>query len=424
MILCISIFTILTIVGTPTGISMGLAALIGGLVYSVPMPEMAGQFLSDSSSYLLLAVPFFVLSGNLSHAGKITERIFEFSRSLTGWLPGGLAHANILSSLFYAGMAGSAAADAAGLGSVKVKAMEEEGYTPAFSGAVTAASSVIGPVFPPSIPLVIYGTLAGVSVRRLFIGGVLPGVLMCLGLMIPILFLSGSFHLSGTAFDPQEMLQCLIRSLWALLTPVLILVGFITGWFTPAGGACVAAAYALVTSILIYRSLDWKSFKSCMLEAGAASANTLFIIGTASLFTWVAGHAGAPFSVAPLLSWLAARPAILLLVIHAILLIAGMFLEPVAIMALALPVFLPLIRDAGIDSVHFGVILVLNLMIGQITPPFGISLFILSHKTGVSVRELWKAIFPFLIPLLVVLLVCTFAPDVVLALPELLIQGQ
>ena len=424
MILCISIFILLTIIGTPIGISLGLAALTGGMVYSVPMPEIAGQFLTDSGSYLLLAVPFFVLSGNLSHAGKITERIFEFSRRLTGWLPGGLVHASILSSLFYAGIAGSAASDAAGLGSVKINAMKEEGCTPAFSGAVTAASSVIGPVFPPSIPLVIYGALAGVSVRKLFIGGVLPGVLMCLGLMITILFFSGSLHLQRSAFDPQEILQCLIRSLWALMTPVLILTGYIAGWFTPAGGACIAAAYTLVISILVYRSLDWKSFKSCMLEAGAASANTLFIIGTATLFTWVSARAGVPFSVAPMFSWLAGHPMILLLAIHVILLIAGMFLEPVAIMALVLPVFMPLIREAGISQIHFGVILVLNLMIGQITPPFGISLFILSQNTGVPVRVLWKAISPFLIPLIVVLLICTFVPDIVLALPELLIHEQ
>ena len=354
--------------------------------------------------------------------GKITTKIFDFAQSLVGWIPGGLGHANIVASIIFAGMSGSAAADAGGLGVIEMKAMRDNGYDNAFSAAVTSASSVIGPIFPPSIPLIIYGSVASVSVAKLFMGGVLPGLLMGLALMILVFIFAVKRGYERTPFRLKVLWESFKGSILSLITPLIILAGFTTGWVTPTEASCIAVVYSLVISAFVYRSLGLKKFLECAKESALGAANTLFIIGTSTLFTYVMVKEGISKDIANFILGISSNPAIILLIINIILLVLGMFMEPGAILTLMLPVLVPIAQAIGLDLVHFGVVMVLNLMIGQVTPPFGVCLFIISDLARVKLEILYKSILPFIIPLIVTLLMCTYIPGIVTWLPNMLIK--
>ena len=414
-------FVILLVIGVPISISIGASAVLGCLSLGYPLVVIGQKMVSGVDSFLLIAVPLFILAGNLMNAGKITEKIFDACKELVGWIPGGLGHANVVASIIFAGMSGSAVADAGGLGAIEMEAMTKNGYDEDFSGAVTAASSVIGPIFPPSIPLIIYGSVASVSVDKLFMGGVVPGVLMGLLLMAMILWYAIRRKYERHAFNLKNLLKKTLYGIPAFMTPLIILSGFTLGWFTPTEASSIAVIYSLIIAVFVYRTMDWESFKKCLKDSAISSANTLFIIGTSTLFTYVMAKEGISRQIADVILGISSNPAIVLLVINVLLLVLGMIMEPGAILTLMLPVLLPIANGLGLNLVHFGVMIVLNLMIGQVTPPFGVCLFVISDVNKLKLERMYKSILPFLIPLVATLLLVTYIPQIVTFLPTLLL---
>lgn len=421
MIVIILVFVALLLLGLPISVSIGVSAIAGCLYMGYDLVIIGQQMVNGIDSFLLIAIPLFIMAGNLMNAGNITAKIFDTAKALVGWIPGGLGHANVVASVVFAGMSGSAVADAGGLGTIEMEAMSSNGYDRDFSGAVTAASSVIGPIFPPSIPLVIYGSVASVSVAKLFMGGIVPALIMSVLLMGIVYIYAVVRKYEKTPFNLRKFITQFVSSVPALLTPLIILSGFAFGWFTPTEASSIAVIYALLVSVFVYRSMDWKRFKKCLLDSAISSANTLFIIGTSTLFTYLMAMEGISRQMSSAILSLSANPAVILLLINLLLLILGMFMEPGAILTLMLPVLIPIAKDLGLDMVHFGVVIVLNLMIGQVTPPFGVCLFVIADCNKLKIESLYKAILPFLIPLILTLLLITYVPWLVTALPSALL---
>lgn len=417
MILFFIAFAVLLVIGVPISISIGASAILGCLSLGYPLVVIGQKMVSGIDSFLLIAVPLFILAGNLMNAGKITEKIFDTAKELVGWIPGGLGHANVVASVIFAGMSGSAVADAGGLGAIEMEAMRKNGYDDEFSAAITATSSVIGPIFPPSIPLIIYGSVASVSVDKLFMGGVLPGLLMGVLLMVMVYYFAIKRKYERHPFNFKALMRQFAGSILALITPLIILSGFVLGWFTPTEASSIAVAYSLVIALCVYKTLTWKSFLECLKESAISSANTLFIIGTSTLFTYVMAMEGISRQMSDVILGISSNPALVLLVINILLLILGMIMEPGAILTLMLPVLLPIANGLGLDLVHFGVMVVLNLMIGQVTPPFGVCLFVISDVNKIRLETLYKSILPFLIPLIATLFLVTYIPGIVTWLP-------
>ena len=414
-------FAVLLIIGVPISISIGASAVLGCLSLGYPLVVIGQKMVSGIDSFLLIAVPLFILAGNLMNAGKITERIFDTARELVGWIPGGLGHANVVASVIFAGMSGSAVADAGGLGAIEMEAMRKNGYDDDFASAVTASSSVIGPIFPPSIPLIIYGSVASVSVDKLFMGGVMPGLLMAGLLMILIYIYAVRRGYERHPFNLRALLRQFAGSILALITPLIILSGFVLGWFTPTEASSIAVIYSLLIALLVYKTLTWKSFLKCLKDSAISSANTLLIIGTSTLFTYVMAMEGISRQISQVILGISSNPVIVLLAINVLLLVLGMIMEPGAILTLMLPVLLPIANGLGLNLVHFGVMIVLNLMIGQVTPPFGVCLFVISDVNKIKLESLYKSIIPFLIPLIATLFLVTYIPGIVTWLPNALL---
>ena len=422
MVIFLIAFVLLLVIGVPISISIGASAVLGCLSLGYPLVVIGQKMVSGIDSFLLIAVPLFILAGNLMNAGKITEKIFDTAKELVGWIPGGLGHANVVASIIFAGMSGSAVADAGGLGAIEMEAMKKNGYDEDFAGAVTAASSVIGPIFPPSIPLIIYGSVASVSVDQLFMGGVVPGLLMGVLLMVMVLYFAIVRRYERHPFRLRALIRQFLGSIPALITPVIILCGFVVGWFTPTEASSIAVIYSLLIALFLYRTLDWTSFKKCLKDSAISSANTLFIIGTSTLFTYVMAMEGISRQFADVILGISSNPNVVLLVINVLLLVLGMVMEPGAILTLMLPVLLPIANGLGLDLVHFGVMVVLNLMIGQVTPPFGVCLFVISDVNKLKLERLYRSILPFLVPLILTLILVTYIPGIVTALPNALLS--
>ena len=422
MVIFLIAFVLLLVIGVPISISIGASAVLGCLSLGYPLVVIGQKMVSGIDSFLLIAVPLFILAGNLMNAGKITEKIFDTAKELVGWIPGGLGHANVVASIIFAGMSGSAVADAGGLGAIEMEAMKKNGYDEDFAGAVTAASSVIGPIFPPSIPLIIYGSVASVSVDQLFMGGVVPGLLMGVLLMVMVLYFAIVRRYERHPFRLRALIRQFLGSIPALITPVIILCGFVVGWFTPTEASSIAVIYSLLIALFLYRTLDWKSFKKCLKDSAISSANTLFIIGTSTLFTYVMAMEGISRQFADVILGISSNPNVVLLVINVLLRVLGMVMEPGAILTLMLPVLLPIANGLGLDLVHFGVMVVLNLMIGQVTPPFGVCLFVISDVNKLKLERLYRSILPFLVPLILTLILVTYIPGIVTALPNALLS--
>ena len=422
MVIFLIAFVLLLVIGVPISISIGASAVLGCLSLGYPLVVIGQKMVSGIDSFLLIAVPLFILAGNLMNAGKITEKIFDTAKELVGWIPGGLGHANVVASIIFAGMSGSAVADAGGLGAIEMEAMKKNGYDEDFAGAVTAASSVIGPIFPPSIPLIIYGSVASVSVDQLFMGGVVPGLLMGVLLMVMVLYFAIVRRYERHPFRLRALIRQFLGSIPALITPVIILCGFVVGWFTPTEASSIAVIYSLLIALFLYRTLDWKSFKKCLKDSAISSANTLFIIGTSTLFTYVMAMEGISRQFADVILGISSNPNVVLLVINVLLLVLGMVMEPGAILTLMLPVLMPIANGLGLDLVHFGVMVVLNLMIGQVTPPFGVCLFVISDVNKLKLERLYRSILPFLVPLILTLILVTYIPGIVTALPNALLS--
>ncbi|MBS0248074.1 MAG: TRAP transporter large permease [Proteobacteria bacterium] len=420
MIVLFGVFFVFLIAGVPIFIALGLSSLaythfIAGIPDFVVLHRMAGGV----DSFPLLAVPFFILAGNLMNSAGITNRIFAFATASVGWLRGGLGHVNVVGSVIFAGMSGTAVADAGGLGTIEIKAMRDHGYPTNFSVGITAASSTIGPIIPPSLPMVVFGVMANASIGQLFAAGFVPGLLMAASLMIYTTWFARRHGIgSDQAFRWFELGRSLLDAIPALLTPGLIIGGMTFGWFTPTEAAIAACFWALILGALLYRTLTLKQFYKITLDTIETTAAVLLIVGAASLFGWVLTTTQVTEKFSALLLSISDNPLMILLIINVLLLIVGCFMETIAAISILVPVLMPAVLKVGIDPVQFGVIMVLNLMIGLLTPPVGMVLFILSRVANIPFDRTVKAVSPFLIPLLIVLLLISIFPELTLAVPK------
>jgi len=410
----------LVLLAMPVAFALGVVALgylwfQGAAVIGAPQRLMAGV-----DSFTLLAVPFFILAGNLMNTSGITDRIYNFCNAFVGHFRGGLGHVNVVGSVIFSGMSGSAVADAGGLGALEIKAMTKEGYPRDFAGALTAASCVVGPIIPPSIPLVLYAVIANVSVGRLFLGGILPGLVIGLCLMAWIWYVAGKRSFPrGRRFSWAERGRATARAILPLMTPVIIMGGMFAGIFTATEAAAVAALYALALGTLVYRELGWRDLLKVFRDSMNTTAVVGFIVAAATLFNWVLARERVPQQVAELLLGITDDPLLMLLLINLLLLFLGMFMEALAVMVLTVPVLMPVIAALGIDPVHFGLVLTLNLMMGLLTPPMGIGLFVVAKVGGIPLQQLIRAVLPFFVPLVVALVLITAFPQITLFLPDL-----
>ena len=371
-------------------------------------------------SFPLLAVPFFILAGNLMNSAGITNRIYDFAVALAGWMRGGLAQVNIIGSVIFAGMSGTAIADAAGLGTIEIKAMKDHGYDTEFAVGVTAASSTLGPIIPPSLPFVIYGMMANVSIGALFLGGVVPGAVMTLFMMLYVYYCARRYNMGrDQVFRWKVLALSFMAAFPALLTPAIIIGGMTFGWFTPTEAAIAACAWAMILGIFLYRSMSLKQFYKVTMDTIETTAGVLLIVGAASLFGWVLTTTRVTEYATEALLAVTDNRYIILLLANVVLLVVGCFLEPIASISILVPVLMPVIAKVGIDPVHFGVMMTLNLMIGLLHPPLGMVLFVLARIARLSLERTTMAILPWLIPLLLSLLAITLIPELTLWLPRL-----
>jgi C4-dicarboxylate transporter, DctM subunit len=419
-----SLLVLLMLLGLPVAVAMGLTSVITLIaIGQADILSVIGQRMyASTTAFPLLAIPFFILAGNLMNTGGMTERIFRFAHSLVGHFKGGLGQVNVLGSMVFAGMSGSALADAMGLGAIEVKAMVKAGYQPRFAAAVSAASATIGPVIPPSVPLVIYGSMTGVSVGALFLGGVVPGVLMGLAMMVTVYVIASKRNYPREQrASRREVARSLLGGLAALATPLLIMGGILSGAFTPTEAAVVACLYAMFLGMVVYREMVWADLPRILWETVQQTAQVMFIVAAAGLFGWLLIFLRVPDALIAWLTTLSDSPLSVLLIINLILLLLGCFMEGIAIMLLTIPIFVPIISKLGIDPVHFGVLMTLNLMLGMLTPPVGMVLYAMSSVACVPMMELARELVPFLIALVVVLAMITVLPAMVTWLPTLVL---
>ncbi len=410
---------------------IGFSMLAGGIAYLVVKQQdlgLAAEQVCNGlyNSYVLLAVPMFVLAANLMNAGTVSERLFDFCRILVGRLRGGLAQVDILVSVIFSGMSGSAIADAAGPGLVTIKQMlKKPEYSRGFAGAVVVASATLGPIIPPSIPMVIYGLVSGASVGALFLGGVVPGVVMALLMMAVVQVIAVRRNMPREAPVPlREWPRVIVRGGLPLSMPVVLLGGIYSGAFTPTEAAAVAACHALILSTLVYRALNWRQLAAVVLESARSSAVITLILAGSFLLNYAFTAEGVPQAMAQWVDALHLSPVQFLLLVNVMFLVLGCFLDVSVLLLVFVPMLLPAVKLLGIDLVHFGVLVVLNMMIGLIHPPFGMLLFVTKALTGIPIGEMVKEGWPFFVMLLLLLLAMTLFPQIVLWLPQTMGYGK
>jgi tripartite ATP-independent transporter DctM subunit len=409
------------LIGVPLFASMGLAAFAFVWFAGIPAGIIPQKVAQAANSFPLLAAPLFILMGNIMNSGGITDRIFAFATACVGWLRGGLCHANILASVIFAGMSGSAVADAAGVGTLEIKAMKDEGYDAETAAAITAASATIGPIIPPSLPMVIYGVSADVSIGRLFLAGVIPGLLMAGALMAMVTQLARRRNMPRHPFPGlRELWIAYKRAHWALMTPVILFGGMIAGLFTPTEAAGVATVYALFLGLVVYKDFNLKNLPDLIVDTVETTGVVLALVMMAAALGWCLSISRIPQTVGPMFVDLVGSPLLFLLAVNVLLLIVGCFMEALAAMLILIPILTPAAAQFGIDPIQFGLIFVLNLMIGTITPPVGVVLFVTSKIAGISFEAMSRAILPWLMPLLAVLVAITLWPPLTTFLPKLL----
>ncbi len=414
----------LLFVGIPVGFGLGAAALYSNIFGSgspVFATIVSQKMLFGLQNFLLVAIPLFILAAKLMNTAGITKKLFGFANTLVGFMPGGLGHTNIVASLIFAGMSGAAVADAAGLGQIELKAMKEAGYDDEFAVAVTCASSTIGPIFPPSIPMVVFAFVSGASVGRLFLGGVIPAVFMCLTLMVMVAYFAKKRNYPRQPFPSFAMaFKSLLEGILPLMAPAILLGGIWSGVFTPTEAAGVAVFYALVLGIIVYRELKLKDVVRLFIETARETAGIGIVVAASAFYGWILMKSGFTVYIGEWLIGITSNPMLILLIINIFLLIVGCFLDSTVAILIITPILMPVVLKVGIDPVHFGVVMVLNLMIGLLTPPFGIVLFVMAHVSGLKFDRIVKAVAPFYVPLFLVLIAITFIPGIVTWLPNLL----
>jgi TRAP-type C4-dicarboxylate transport system permease large subunit len=459
----LTVFLALMVIGIPVAIAMAGSSLIYlWLSGASPPMVVVHRMISGLDSFPLLAVPFFILAGNLMNNAGITNRIYNFALALVGWMKGGLGHVNIIGSVIFAGMSGTAIADAAGLGTIEIKAMRDHGYSKEFSVGVTAASATLGPIIPPSLPFVIYGMVANVSIGQLFLAGILPGLVMTLLMMLTVgyfahknnwgadikfvwsrvgkagiellvvvlfplvIWLAVQAGVNGALATGITMVALFaadwkfkFEAVLPIITPVLLIGGMTTGIFTPTEGAVAASIWALFLGLFWYRTLSFKMLIKVSMETIETTATVLFIVAAASIFGWLLTATRVTDLVTAWVLGFTHSPWVFLLLVNLLLLFVGCFLEPTAAILIAIPVLMPAVQQLGIDPVHFGLIVVLNLMIGLLHPPMGMVLFVLARVARMSLERTTMAILPWLVPLLGSLILITYVPIISLWLPRM-----
>ena len=420
-LILLAIMVVLMAVRVPVSISIGIAVVVALIIGDFPLDVIPRIMVDGLDSFPLLAVPFFVLAGNLMNAGGVTERIFAFARTMFSTFRGGLAQVNVAASMVFAGMSGAALSDLGGLGAVEMKAMRENGYPAEISAAVTLASCTVGPIIPPSIVLIVYGLATNVSVGRLFLGGILPGVLIGIFCMV---FISLWVRLRKTAWGQPEPFR--VHEVWrtlkggslALISPVLVIGAIVTGVASPTEVGALAAAYALFVG-LVYRALSWKELRACLIESMITTAVIMFLIAVSMVMGWIITIERIPHDAARIISTSVGNPVVGMVMVNLFLIFVGMFLETLPALLILSPILLPVVSAYSVDPVHFGVIICFNLIVGIITPPMGIGLFVGARVARISPERILQAVLPLLIPLIVGLMVITFWPQLTLWLPNL-----
>ncbi len=422
MLLLILIVTlaILFSLGMPVVFSLMISSLVYLLLAGIDPKIVIQKLVMGPDSFVLLAVPFFILAAQIMNSTGITKRIFRFASTIVGHFPGGLAHVNIVDSMIFAGMSGSAIADASGAGLMEIEAMVSQGYEKSYATAVSAASSTIGPIIPPSIPMVIYAVIAEASVGKLFLGGIIPGVLMGVAMMVItyIIAKKRGFYKDRRA-TLKEFFDAFRGAFLAILTVVILLGGIYTGIFTPTEAAAIAALYALCLGCFVYRELGprdiFRIFSRIVISCGFIT----FIISTSAIFSWIIAREQVPQRLAEVMLSLTTSKTLILFIMNILFLLLGMVMDTNAIMLIFLPIILPVVKAVGVDLVHFGVVVTLNLMIGLLTPPFGMLLFLLNGLTKVPIEDILREVFPYILVLVFVLFLITYWEGLVMFLPNL-----
>jgi TRAP-type C4-dicarboxylate transport system permease large subunit len=462
MLILVGSFLALMLCGVPVAVAMAGASLLFIAVSgSVPDIVVAQRMIAGIESFPLLAVPFFILAGNLMNIAGITGRIYNFAVALVGWMRGGLGQVNIIGSVIFSGMSGTAIADAAGLGSIEIKAMKDHGYDTEFAVGVTAASATLGPIIPPSLPFVIYGMMANVSIGALFLAGVLPGIFMTLLMMFTVAYFARkngwggdvAFHwgrLGGAALEIAIVLAfplavwlmtkagvtpnlaaglafvVLLALDWkfnfsavmALMAPVILIGGMTMGWFTPTEAAVAAVIWALFLGLVRYRSMTLRTLAKATFDTVETTASVLFIVTAASVFAWLLTTTQAAQMLTDAILSVTSNKWVFLLLANLLILFVGCFIDTIAAITILVPILLPIVLKLGIDPIHFGLIITLNLMIGLLHPPLGMVLFVLARISRLSVERTTMAILPWLVPLVAALIAITYIPQITLWLPQ------
>lgn len=415
-------FFVALFLGVPIVFVIGLATFMGiVMLQTYPLTVIPQKIFTGINMFSFMAIPFFILAGEIMNRGGITDKLVRFADYLVGKIPGGLAHTNIVSSMFFGGISGAAVADTSAIGSILIPAMRRAGYDRDYSAAVTAASSVIGPIIPPSIVMVTYAVTMDVSVGALFLAGIVPGVLIGFALMGLAYFYAIRYKhpQREESVTLAQLGGAILDALWALIMPIIIVGGILGGFFTPTEAAAVAVAYSFLVSMFVFRTLSLRDMPQILLHTASASSVVLIIIAMANALGWLIAVEQVTANVSNLFFNVSQNPLVLLLILNAILLVAGMFLDTAAAIILLAPILVPVLISAGVHPLHVGFIFVMNLVIGLATPPIGTCLFIACDIANTTLERLTKAIWPFILVEIAVLLLITYVPAVAMWLPGL-----
>jgi C4-dicarboxylate transporter DctM subunit len=419
-------FFVLLLIGTPIAFAIGLSSLFALLLDGrTPLTVVVTRMFTAVDSYPIMAIPFFVLAGELMNTAGITKRLVNFANALVGHMKGGLAQVNIVASMLFAGLSGSAAADASSIGAMLIPAMIEDGYKKDFAVAITATSSCIGPIIPPSILMVVFGSIAGVSIGGMFLGGIIPGLLVGFGLMIAVSIYSSRYH-SGK--KPRktfgEIFSAFKEAVLALITPAIILGGIVFGAFTPTEAGAIAVVYSFIIGVFVFKEINIPNFKKALYSATTTTAICMLVVATASIFGWILTREQFPVHLTKFLLSISSNPTVIYILIVAMLLIIGLFIEILAAAIILVPVLFPVAVQFGFDPIHFGVVVVVALIIGAVTPPVGVLLFITCSIARTTIKEVTKILIPFVGVLVAVLFLITLIPGLVTFLPNLILYNK
>ncbi|MDH8677344.1 TRAP transporter large permease [Fusibacter bizertensis] len=420
MIVTLVVFVLIFLLRMPISLGMIAAGTFYFIFTGTDLGSVANHIMNTYySNYVIIAVPLFIFTANVMNSGKVTEMIFKFATGLAGGRRGALGHVNVIASLIFSGMTGSAIADASGLGKMEIDAMKKAGYDDSFSCAITAASATVGPIFPPSIPLVMYAMLSGASVGALFLGGMVPALLICLGLMIYVSVVSKVRNYPREEKVPMRaFLTFTLQAMPALLTPIILLMGIYTGVVTPTEAGAIAAIYAILVAILAYKAMNLKGLLDIIKDTIKDTGSVSLMVGAAAVISYIVAREQVASELGTLVLSLTDNKYVFLIVVNVIILILGMFIDTSTIQLVFVPIMIPVAKAFGIDLVHFGLVVTLNMMIGLSTPPFGMLLFITAGISGTSLKAVMKEIMWPIIAMLAILLLITFVPEIVLFLPK------